>query len=66
MAISLTLYLSIEPFVLCLIENTDELKSHLFSIHFSDLFLYKKTDLYAGIWNKLHQIYVQQESQKKA
>ena len=44
----------------------DELKSHLFSVHFSDCFLYKKTDLYAGIWNKLHQIAVQQEIQKKA
>ena len=28
-------------------------------------FLYKKTDLYAGIWNKLHQIAVQQGIQKK-
>ena len=44
----------------------DELKSHLFSVHFSDGFLYKKTDLNAGIWNKLHQTVVQQEIQKKA
>ena len=44
----------------------DELKSHLFSVHFSDGFVYKKTDLYAGIWNKLHQIAVQQGIQKKA
>ena len=29
-------------------------------------FFYKKTDLYAGIWNKLHQISVQQGIQKKA
>ena len=29
----------------------DELKSHLFSVHFSDLFLSKKTDLCAKIWN---------------
>ena len=43
----------------------DELKSHLFSVHFSDSFLYKKTDLYAGIWNILHQISMQQEIQKK-
>ena len=47
-------------------KSIDELKSHLFSVHFSDRFLYKKTDLYAGIWNKLHQIAVQQEIQKKA
>ena len=44
----------------------DELKSHLFSVHFYDGFLYKKTDLYAGIWNKLHKIAVQQGIQKKA
>ena len=30
---------------------TDELKSHPISVHFSDLFLSKKTDLYAEIWN---------------
>ena len=29
----------------------DELKSHLFSVHFSDLFLSQKTDLCAEIWN---------------
>ena len=29
----------------------DELKSHPFLVHFSDLFLSKKTDLCAGIWN---------------
>ena len=29
----------------------DELKSHLFSVHFSDLFLSKKIDLCAEIWN---------------
>ena len=29
----------------------DELKSHPFSVHFSDLFLSKKTDLCAEIWN---------------
>ena len=46
--------------------TADELKSHLFSVYFSDLFLYKKTDLYVGIWNKLHQIVEQQEIQKKA
>ena len=28
-----------------------ELKSHLFSVHFSDLFLSKKTNLCAEIWN---------------
>ena len=32
-------------------ELIDEIKSHLFSIHFSDLFLSKKTDLCAEIWN---------------
>ena len=31
--------------------NTDELKSHLFLVHFSDLFYSKKTDLCAGRWN---------------
>ena len=31
--------------------HDDELKSHLFSVHFSDLFLSKKTDLCAKIWN---------------
>ena len=38
-------------------------------IYFQSIFLinfYKNTDLYAGIWNKLHQIAVQQEIQKKA
>ena len=39
-------------------------------IYFQSFFLIdfyiKKTDLYAGIWNKLHQIAVQQEIQKKA
>ena len=44
----------------------DELKSHLFLVHCFDGFLDKKTDLYAGIWNKLHQIVVQQEMQNKA
>ena len=29
----------------------DELKSHPFSVHFPDLFLSKKTDLCAEIWN---------------
>ena len=29
----------------------DELKSHPFLVHFSDLFLSKKTDLCAEIWN---------------
>ena len=29
----------------------DELKSHPFSVHFSDLFLSKKTDLCAEIWS---------------
>ena len=29
----------------------DELKSHPFSVHFSDLFLSKKTYLCAEIWN---------------
>ena len=29
----------------------DELKSHPFSVHFFDLFLSKKTDLCAEIWN---------------
>ena len=29
----------------------NELKSHLFSVHFSDLFLTKKTDVCAEIWN---------------
>ena len=34
------------------VESTlDEIKSHLISVHFSDLFLSKKTDLYAEIWN---------------
>ena len=32
-------------------EDTDELKSHLFLVHFSNLFLFKKTDLYAETWN---------------
>ena len=32
-------------------ESIDELKSHQFSVHFSDLFLSKKTDLCAEIWN---------------
>ena len=31
--------------------DSDELKSHPFSVHFSDLFLSKKTDLCAEIWN---------------
>ena len=31
--------------------GTDELKSHPFSVHFSYLFLSKKTDLCAEIWN---------------
>ena len=39
-------------------------------IYFQSIFLIdfyiKKTDLYAGIWNKLHKIAVQQEIQKKA
>ena len=30
---------------------SDELKSHPFSVHFSDLFLSQKTDLCAEIWN---------------
>ena len=30
---------------------TNELKSHPFLVHFSDLFLSKKTDLYAEVWN---------------
>ena len=37
-------------------------------IYFQSIFLidfYKKTDLYAGIWNKLHPISVQQEILKK-
>ena len=29
----------------------DELKSHSFLVHFSDLYLSKKTDLCAEIWN---------------
>ena len=29
----------------------DELKSHPFLVHFSDLFLSKKTDLCAEIWS---------------
>ena len=39
-------------------------------IYFQSIFLIdfyiKKIDLYAGIWNKLHQIAIQQEIQKKA
>ena len=39
-------------------------------IYFKSIFLMdfyiKKTDLYAGIWNKLHQMAVQQGIQKKA
>ena len=31
--------------------HTDELKSHPFLAHFSDLFLSKKIDLCAEIWN---------------
>ena len=34
-----------------IISETDELKSHPFSVHFYDLFLSKKTDLCAEIWN---------------
>ena len=49
----------ITPTTVTLQIRFDELKSHLFSVHFSDGFLYRKTDLYAGIWNKLHQIAVQ-------
>ena len=29
----------------------DELKSHLFLVHFSDLFLFNKTNLCAETWN---------------
>ena len=29
----------------------DELKSHLFLVHFSDLFLFSKTNLCAKTWN---------------
>ena len=35
----------------CLSDIADELKSHQFSVHLFDLFLYKKTDLCAEIRN---------------
>ena len=44
----------------------DELKSHLFSVHFSDRFLYKKkTDLYVGIWNNFTKLLCNREFKRK-
>ena len=43
----------------------DELKSHSFSVHFFDLFLSKKTDLYAEIWNNSPNYYAAGNSRER-
>ena len=44
---------------------TDELKSHPFSVHFSDLFLSKKTDLCAEIRNNSPNCYAAGNSRER-
>ena len=43
----------------------DELKSHPFSVHFSDCFLSKKTDLCAEIWNNSPNCYAAGNSRER-
>ena len=43
----------------------DELKSHPFAVHFSDLFLSKKTDLCAEIWNNSPNCYAARNSRER-
>ena len=43
----------------------DELKSHPFLVHFSDIFLSKKNDLCAELWNNQPNCYVVGNSRKK-
>ena len=43
----------------------DELKSHPFSVHFSDLFLSKKTDLCAEVWNNSPNCYAAGNSRER-
>ena len=43
----------------------DELKSHPISVYFSDLFLSKKTDLYAKTWNNYPNCYAVGNSRKR-
>ena len=43
----------------------DELKSHPFSVHFSGLFLSKKTDLCAEIWNNSPNCYAAGNSRER-
>ena len=43
----------------------DELKSHVFSVHFSDLFLSKKTDLCTEIWNNSPNCYATRNSRER-
>ena len=43
----------------------DELKSHPFSVHFSDWFLSKKTDLCEEIWNNSPNCYAAGNSRER-
>ena len=43
----------------------DELKSHLFSVHFSDLYLSKKNDLCSEIWNNSPNCYAAGNSRER-
>ena len=43
----------------------DKLKSYPFSVHFSNLFLSKKTDLCAEIWSNKPNCYAARNSRKR-